>query len=134
MIQDTVRDRLDAVRGLSSEDILAALGLQRKRSTLDAVLPALGVFAAGLAIGTGVALLLAPKSGREMRRELKGKANDLTERIGASAQEIVQEVRSLTHKSEDQDHGAGIPKVLENGTRTDHQPNDGAHRSTAAPK
>ncbi len=112
MIQDAVKDRLDAMRGLSSEDILAALGLQRKQSPLDALFPAIGIFAAGLAVGTGVALLLAPKSGREMRREIKGKATEFSHRIGESADDIAQEVReAILQKGEE---GS---KTLENGTR-----------------
>lgn len=38
------------------------------------------IFAAGAAVGAAVALLLAPKSGEEMREELKGLAQDATKR------------------------------------------------------
>jgi hypothetical protein len=101
MIQDAVKDKFDAVRALRSEDILSALGLERRRSLLDTLLPVAGIFVAGMAIGTGVALLLAPKSGREMRGDIKDKANELTGRIGASAGEIVHEVRaSLMHEAD----------------------------------
>jgi hypothetical protein len=130
MIQDTVKDRFDAVRGLSSEDILAALGLQRKRSALDVILPAAGVFAAGIVVGTGVALLLAPKSGREMRRNIKGKATELTHRIGASAEEMAQEVRQALTSGDDNVPSRGH----ENGIRAEHKPTESAGRSTAAQK
>jgi hypothetical protein len=130
MIQDAVKDRLDAVRGLSSEDILAALGLQRKRSVLDVILPAAGVFAAGIVVGTGVALLLAPKSGREMRRDIKGKATELTHRIGASAEEMAQEVRQALMPGDDN----GPPKAHENGSRAEHKPADSDGRSNAIHK
>ena len=120
MIQDAVKEKLDAMRGLHSEDILAALGLQRRQSSLEALLPAVGIFAAGLVVGTGVALMLAPKSGREMRREIKGKASELTHRLGESAEEIAQEVReSILHKGEE------ASKALENGTRAERKPADG---------
>lgn len=130
MIQDTVRDKLDAVRGLGSEDILAALGLERKRSALDVILPAAGIFAAGVVIGTGVALLLAPKSGREMRRDLKGKADELTSRIGASAEGMAQEVRELMHAGDD----SASPKGHENGIRPERKSTESASRSPIAPK
>ena len=38
------------------------------------------IFAAGAAVGAAVALLLAPKSGEEMREELKDLAQDATKR------------------------------------------------------
>lgn len=38
------------------------------------------IFAAGAAVGAAVALLLAPKSGEEMREELKNLAQDATKR------------------------------------------------------
>lgn len=102
MIQDKVKNRLDTIHGLSSEDILSALGLSRKRSGLEMLLPAAGVFVAGLAIGTGVALLLAPKPGRQLRHDLKNKANELTGRIGATAGEMAHDVHeALMHKTED---------------------------------
>lgn len=130
MIQDTVRDRFDAVRGLSSEDILAALGLQRKRSALDVLLPAAGIFAAGLVLGTGAALLLAPKSGREIRSDIKHKASELTERIGATADDIAHEVRdSLAHKGEE------AHRVLENGMpRAERKVGEVTPRAATLPK
>jgi len=122
MIQDTVKDKMDAMRGLGSNDILAALGLERRRSALDVLLPAVGMFAAGVIVGGGVALLLAPKSGRETRRQLKGKASELTHRIGESAGELAEEVRdAVAHKAEEVGIG-GTPRSHENGTRAERKP------------
>jgi hypothetical protein len=87
MIQDTVKDRLNTVRGLSTDDILSALGLQRRRTALDVVIPTAGLFVAGLVVGAGVALLIAPKSGRETRRELRGRATDISNRFGRAIRE-----------------------------------------------
>jgi hypothetical protein len=129
MIQDIVKDKLDAVRGLSSEDVLGSLGMQRKRSTLEMVLPAAGIFAAGILVGSGVALLLAPKSGRELRRDIKGKANEITQRVGASAEHIAQEVReSLPHRGE----GSGGPTTLDSVTRAERKPGE-AHDHGSPP-
>jgi gas vesicle protein len=130
MIQDTVKDKMDAVRGLSSSDILAALGLERRRSVLDVLLPAVGVFAAGAVLGGGIALLLAPKSGRETRRELKGKASELTHRLGESAGELAGEVRgAVAQKAEEAGIGSGSSsRSHENGTR-ERKSEDAAHRA-----
>lgn len=87
MIQDTVKDRFQSVRGLSTDDILSALGLQRRRTAVDVIVPTAGLFIAGLMVGAGFALLMAPKSGRDTRRELQGRARDLSNRFGKAIRE-----------------------------------------------
>ena len=127
MIQDSVRDKVDSIRGLGSDDVLSALGLTRKRSVLEVLMPAAGIFVAGVAIGSGVALLLAPKSGRQIRREIKEKANELTERFGTAATEMAHDVpHALAHKAEETVRAA---RPLENGTRTERKPVEPARES-----
>ena len=50
--------------------------------------PGIGSFVAGLAIGAGIALLFAPKTGDETRRDLQRRAR----RVGGQAQDFVSEV------------------------------------------
>jgi hypothetical protein len=93
MIQETVKDRLHAARGLGTNDVLAALGLERRRTPIDVVIPAAGLFFAGLMVGAGVALLMAPKSGRETRREIRGRATNLRHRLTTSASGFAHDLR-----------------------------------------
>jgi len=90
----TVKDTMKAVKGVGTDDILAALGLERRGGAMSHVLPALGYFAAGLVVGTGVALLVAPKSGREMRRELGEKVRHVSHQIGSAAENVVHEAQN----------------------------------------
>jgi hypothetical protein len=60
---------------INSESILEALGLQR-RSSADRVAPVAGALILGGLIGAGIALLFAPKSGEELRRELGQRIDD----------------------------------------------------------
>jgi hypothetical protein len=55
---------------VSKEDILGALGLMSKPSPGVRAASTLGLFALGLIAGAGAALLLAPKPGAELRRDL----------------------------------------------------------------
>ena len=50
--------------------------------------PGIGTFVMGLAIGAGLALLLAPRTGEETRRDLQRRAR----KIGDQAQDLVSEV------------------------------------------
>lgn len=51
-------------------DILHSMGLETRKETWEYVLPALGIFGAGMMLGAGLGLLFAPKRGEETREEL----------------------------------------------------------------
>ncbi len=59
---------------INTNDILRQFGLQTRKSVKDYVAPALGILGAGAAVGAGLSLLLAPKSGRELRGDIRDKA------------------------------------------------------------
>ena len=50
------------------------------------------IFAAGAAVGAAVALLLAPKSGEEMREELKDMAQDATKRAHDYCEQVKKDL------------------------------------------
>jgi hypothetical protein len=58
----------------SKEELANAVGGQTRNAGGD-LLPALGIFGAGLLLGAGLAFLFAPSSGRQLR-------HDLAERVG----------------------------------------------------
>ena len=62
---------LKDVRNLDKEELLSLLGLEKKPSPGAALATALGTFGVGLLVGAGIALILAPKPGRQLRQELR---------------------------------------------------------------
>ena len=84
----------DEVRNFSPEDILTALGLEKRRNSAEKMLPMIGIFGAGLLVGAGVALLLSPKSGREVRDAIGGAVggavSKFTNREGAEGGEAMR--------------------------------------------
>ena len=64
---------LKNLKKLEKDDLLEKVGLQSRRGTMDTVLPALGIFALGVAVGAGIGLMLAPKSGAELRSDLRAR-------------------------------------------------------------
>jgi gas vesicle protein len=58
---------------MDKDDFLGMIGLQTKRSFTGELLGTLGTFGIGLLVGAGVALLLAPKPGRDLRQDLRAK-------------------------------------------------------------
>jgi gas vesicle protein len=69
------------------EDALNLLGLSRRRSLMGMFLPAIGLLAAGAAIGAGVGLAFAPSSGRRLREDVGGRLDHLRERVKREATE-----------------------------------------------
>ena len=63
------------------DDVLELIGLERRRSVIGMMVPILGVLAAGVAIGAGLGLFLAPTSGRQLRREAEDKVSNIRERL-----------------------------------------------------
>lgn len=82
---------------------LDRLGLEPKRSTFELTLLALGIFGAGMAAGTALGVMLAPKRGEELRKDIKHRVSDLHERgveqledVRSKGEELVESARSLT--------------------------------------
>ncbi len=65
---------------MNTNDILHQFGLQTRKSAKDYLGPALGILGAGAAVGAGLSLLLAPKSGKELRGDIRNKAVDLKDK------------------------------------------------------
>jgi gas vesicle protein len=65
--------------GYDIEDVLELAGLQSRHSLMGTLLPALGLLAAGAAIGAGVGLAFAPSSGRRLREGMSGRLDQLRE-------------------------------------------------------
>ncbi|HVZ89807.1 MAG TPA: YtxH domain-containing protein [Polyangia bacterium] len=62
---------LDDIPKLSKDELLVLLGLQKKPSTEARLSETLGIFGLGLLVGAGIALILAPKRGRELRNDIR---------------------------------------------------------------
>jgi hypothetical protein len=65
--------KLQDLRDMDKDDFLGMIGLQTKHSFTTELLGTLGTFGIGLLVGAGVALLLAPKPGRELRGDIRAK-------------------------------------------------------------
>lgn len=74
------RQAVRAIQHYGVSDLLGSLGLERRRTTLDKVLPAVGLVGLGTVIGAGVALLCAPSSGRELRARMSEQLDSAKER------------------------------------------------------
>jgi hypothetical protein len=72
---------VNAARRFQADDLLGVVGLQRRRSAAQVILPAIGLVSLGAAVGAGVALLIAPSSGAELRQRLSERVDKLTDKI-----------------------------------------------------
>ena len=65
--------KLQDITNMDKDDVLGMLGLEARRSHGSRMMTTLGTFGIGLLVGAGVALLLAPKPGSELRQTLRAK-------------------------------------------------------------
>jgi gas vesicle protein len=62
---------LKDIKNLDKDEILGLLGLETKSSTGEWLAGTLTTFGVGLLVGAGIALMLAPKPGRELREDIR---------------------------------------------------------------
>jgi hypothetical protein len=80
---------LNALKSLDPDRFLNMVGVQTRRSMASTAFPAAGLFAAGVLVGAGIALLLAPTGGDELRGNLARRLH-----LGGSAQPQLTDNRS----------------------------------------
>ncbi len=61
-------------------NVLDRLGFEPKREPQDYILPAIGIFSAGLVVGAAFGVLFAPKRGDELRGDIRHRLDDLRDR------------------------------------------------------
>ena len=114
---------------MTRDDFLASLGLQSRRSAAVYILPAVGMFGVGLLAGAGLGLMFAPRTGREMRRELGTRVSDVTNKIkqrvrraGDEVSSSIDENQSLyggsDYSNSTEDYSSGLGSGMDTGRRT----------------
>ncbi len=79
-----VRELIETIEGLSFDDALGVVGLERKPIAFAHLLPAVGLITVSAAVGAGIALLLAPSSGTQLRARLSDGIDDAKHRLSDS--------------------------------------------------
>jgi hypothetical protein len=61
------------LQSIDADDVLERMGLESRRSVPERMLPGIVLFGAGLIVGAGLAALLTPRSGPELRNQLRSR-------------------------------------------------------------
>jgi hypothetical protein len=72
-------EEMSYLENLNPKHALESLGLRREPPNvmMELVLPGIALFVLGACVGAGVALLLAPQTGRQLRHDISDKAGEL---------------------------------------------------------
>lgn len=89
---------LDKIKSLDRDDILNLLGLETQHKPVDYLLPGLALFSVGLAVGAGVGLLLAPRPGRELRKDIAERISEVPENLS----KLPQRASDAAHRASEQ--------------------------------
>lgn len=76
--------KLSGLKDLDRDDLLEYLGLQTKRSAAETLMPAIAMFGVGVLVGAGIGLILAPKSGPELREDLRHRLQGGADRVAGA--------------------------------------------------
>lgn len=75
------------IRDMTKDDVLEAMGLQQRKSAVELVLPAAGLFATGILLGVGLGMMFAPKPGVELRRDIGHRFSNIRGHAETAAKE-----------------------------------------------
>jgi gas vesicle protein len=109
-----LNDSVSSSYDKSLEKTLDRLGLERKGNSSKEILPALGIFGAGIAVGATLGVLFAPKRGDELRSELANNLDDLRRRSRDELDQVASESRRRFEEARDRvkearQRGQGAP-------------------------
>lgn len=65
---------------------------------MDSTITVLASFATGAALGAGLALLYAPKSGRELRGEIADLSKDLAEKVKDFSKDAQEQIKHIINE------------------------------------
>jgi gas vesicle protein len=98
------------------EKLLDRMGLERRRDTADVIMPALGIFGAGIAVGATLGVLFAPKRGEELRTELAERLDELREKSSEEYEELRRKseeaLQAARERRKHHDIGEGTPASI----------------------
>ena len=77
---NTLNNQLTNTYDSGVSNALDRLGLEPKRDPNDMILPAIGIFSAGLVVGAALGVLFAPKRGGDLRGDIRHRLDDLRQR------------------------------------------------------
>lgn len=108
---------------MSRDDLLGALGLQTRRSAASYLLPALGMFGVGIVAGAGLGMLFAPRTGREIRREIGTKVSGVTSKLKTKMKRGTDEVAASLEDARESlyggsDYSSSTDLGMDSGRRT----------------
>lgn len=82
------------LRHIDVDDVVGLVGLRRKRSSLETI----ALVGGGVLLGAGIAMLIAPVSGRKARTMIRGFFQDAGNRAKDEALEVQEKAGELTGK------------------------------------
>lgn len=86
---------------ISSDDVLARLGLEARRSAASSLLLPLAMLGVGMLTGAGLGLLFAPRAGRETREQIGSRASDVAGKLRSKIRRGGEEISESIDESRD---------------------------------
>jgi hypothetical protein len=101
--------KLEDLTNMSRMDLMRSIGLAPRVS--DYIFPALGIFVAGAVIGASTALMLAPRSGEKLRKQIREEMRSKLGELEALLEGEGKERRRQRNGRTEQEHGGASKKA-----------------------
>lgn len=100
---------LEKMKQLDKDDLLHMVGLETRRTTWTNLAPGVAALAVGLLVGTGIGLMLAPRSGRDLREDIARRLQELPSPLGGrSANESPANGQATSERHPASDRTPGV--------------------------
>lgn len=80
---------------LDRERMLEMVGLERRRSGAERFLPVFALFGVGILVGVGVGMIVAPRPGRELREDIKGRFQQQLPKAAEMMQAAAEKIENV---------------------------------------
>ena len=82
-----------SLRDFDRERVMDLIGMERRRTTAERAVPIIAFFGVGILVGVGIGLMTAPRSGSELRGELKDKFQSAAPKAAEAIESAVEQAR-----------------------------------------
>ena len=86
-----------SLRDFDRERVMDLIGMERRRTTAERAVPIIAFFGVGILVGVGIGLMTAPRSGSELRSELKDKFQTAAPRAVEALESAVDKAKQTVN-------------------------------------
>ncbi len=86
-----------SLRDFDREHMMDLIGMERRRTTAERAVPIIAFFGVGILVGVGIGLMTAPRSGSDLRSDLKDKFQSAVPRAAEAIESAIEQAKQTVN-------------------------------------